>query len=238
MVTIRADQVGSLLRPQALWEARAACEAGRISPEELRAQEDTAILDALERQQRAGIDVFTDGEYRRGHFMGTLWDAVEGFVDSDPAGLVWHGREQPLAPTMRATVGGKLRQVRRLSAHEGAFLQQHVPGRFKITIPSASLFLQVAYQPGVTDRVYPDRAALAADLVPIIAGEVRALAEEGVPYLQIDQPGYTHFADPELAAGLRAHGVDIAQAIEQNLAIDNACLAEARRPGVIRALHM
>jgi 5-methyltetrahydropteroyltriglutamate--homocysteine methyltransferase len=86
--------------------------------------------------------------------------------------------------------------------------------------------------------VYADRAALAADLVPIIAGEIRALAEEGVPYIQLDQPGYTHFADPELAAGLRARGVDVDQALDQNLAIDNACLAEARRPGVIRALHM
>ena len=66
----RADHVGSLLRPPAILEARAAHAAGRISLEQLRDIEDKAILEALEMQRQAGIDVFTDGEYRRSWWSG------------------------------------------------------------------------------------------------------------------------------------------------------------------------
>ena len=61
----RADHVSSLLPPPALLEARTAHAAGRSSLEQLRDIEDRAILEALEMQRQAGIDVFTDGEYRR-----------------------------------------------------------------------------------------------------------------------------------------------------------------------------
>ena len=61
----RADHVGSLLRPPAVLEARAAHAARRLSLDQLRDIEDKAIIEALEMQRQAGIDVFTDGEYRR-----------------------------------------------------------------------------------------------------------------------------------------------------------------------------
>src|SRR2546423_14602392 len=76
----RADQVGSLLRPPALLETRAAHAAGRIDPEALRAAEDRAILDALALQRDVGIDVYTDGELRRSSWQSDLAEAVEGFV--------------------------------------------------------------------------------------------------------------------------------------------------------------
>ena len=79
----RAEQVGSLLRPPALLEARAAHEAGRISADELRQAEDRAILEALEQQRQAGMDVLVDGEYRRFSFMTDMVDAVEGFVPTE-----------------------------------------------------------------------------------------------------------------------------------------------------------
>ena len=61
----RADQVGSFLRPPRLLEARRAQTEGRISQDELRQAEDEAILAVLEMQRQVGIDVYSDGEYRR-----------------------------------------------------------------------------------------------------------------------------------------------------------------------------
>ncbi|MFQ6026636.1 MAG: hypothetical protein ACE5Q6_03880 [Dehalococcoidia bacterium] len=80
----RADQVGSLLRPSAVLEARAARWAGGLDPEQLRAAEDRAILQALEMQRQAGIDVFSDGEYRRTEFRSVFADAVGGMVELPP----------------------------------------------------------------------------------------------------------------------------------------------------------
>jgi len=61
----RADQVGSLLRPPEVLEARTAREAGKISAAQLRGIEDTAIVAALELQRQVGLNIYSDGEYRR-----------------------------------------------------------------------------------------------------------------------------------------------------------------------------
>jgi 5-methyltetrahydropteroyltriglutamate--homocysteine methyltransferase len=74
----RADHVGSLLRPPAVLEARAAHAAGRISLAQLRDIEDKAILEALEMQRQAGLDIFTDGEYRRSWWSGAGLDHRAG----------------------------------------------------------------------------------------------------------------------------------------------------------------
>src|SRR5215813_11714771 len=86
----RADHVGSLLRPPALLQARAAAAEGRLGADALRAAEDEAIRDALRRQREVGLDVVTDGEFRRGSWLTSMADAVDGFV---PEGIVirWYG---------------------------------------------------------------------------------------------------------------------------------------------------
>ena len=61
----RADHLGSLLRPDSFKEARAAFQESRITMEQLAQAEDEAILHALERQSQSGVDVFSDGEFRR-----------------------------------------------------------------------------------------------------------------------------------------------------------------------------
>src|SRR5689334_25394164 len=80
----RADHVGSLLRPLEVLEARAARAEQRISPEELRAIEDRAILLVLDLQRQVGLDVLSDGEYRRSSWAGDFADAVDGYVSVAP----------------------------------------------------------------------------------------------------------------------------------------------------------
>ena len=89
----RADHVGSLLRPPEVHEARAAYQAGRLDADELRAVENRAILEALERQRAAGVSVFTDGEFRRTGFQNDLIEAVDGFVMPERPAVVrvWQG---------------------------------------------------------------------------------------------------------------------------------------------------
>src|SRR5690242_8305694 len=99
---LRADQVGSLLRPPALLQARIDRAAGRLDLEGLRAEEDLAIRDVLRRQRDCGIDVCTDGELRRGTSMTGLLDAAEGLEQKEAPALPWRGGGG--MPTQRAAV--------------------------------------------------------------------------------------------------------------------------------------
>jgi 5-methyltetrahydropteroyltriglutamate--homocysteine methyltransferase len=89
---IRTDVVGSLLRPAELWDARAGYDRGTVSDRELRLVEDAAIRKAIELQQDVGLDVVTDGEFRRLNFQDSFGEAVSGY-DSGRATLDLYERQ-------------------------------------------------------------------------------------------------------------------------------------------------
>ena len=81
-VIYRAQPIGSMPRPRHLKQAREDAAAGRLSPVELKRVEEGAVDDAIAAQEQAGLDVVTDGEARRGHFPGSLSEAVTGLRTS------------------------------------------------------------------------------------------------------------------------------------------------------------
>src|SRR5262249_4065230 len=123
-------------------------------------------------------------------------------------------------------------------AHESAFLKEHSPGPFKITMPSPSIFILSSYRPGSTDQVYATRGDLLADLVPIVRGEIGALFDEGVPYVQLDAPQYTYYVDSQVREAMRRDGIDPDRTVEEAIAGDVACLEGLARDGVTLAFHL
>jgi 5-methyltetrahydropteroyltriglutamate--homocysteine methyltransferase len=244
----RADHVGSLLRPPEVLEAGAAHAAGRLDLKRLREIQNQAILEILEKQRQIGIDVLSDGEFRRSWFAGALAESVEGLISDPEPGDIrpWQGPQGRLADATTAdigfgvqVVGAKLRQVRRLAAHEAEFLKEHALGPFKTTMPGVMTRALAWYKPGLTDRFYPTPADLVHDLVAIAHREVQALLEEGVTYLQLDSLRYViDLADTHRRQQMLQAGEDLDQALEETIAADNATLQDARRPGVTIALHM
>ena len=234
----RADQIGSLLRPGPLLEAR---HAG-APPAELRALEDAAILAVLERQRETGLPIFTDGEFRRGGFMTDLTDAVDGFDEGDAVQRSWNaaGGTATAPSAVRGIVTSKLRQTRRLTALELPFLLAHSPGPIKMTLPSANQFPAISYKKGVSEAAYPDPSAFLADVTAIVAAETRALAHEGVAYLQIDAPRYSYYLDPKWRDFLRAEFGEPDALLAEAIAADNACFRAARaaNPEVTLAIHL
>jgi 5-methyltetrahydropteroyltriglutamate--homocysteine methyltransferase len=231
----RADQVGSFLRPAELLEARTA----GADPARLHAIEDRHVLRVLARQKELGFDVFTDGELRRRNFMSDFTDAVDGFDFGDAVARSWQGAAPAAVSSVTGIVTARIRQRRRLTAHELPFLQAHSPGAIKMTLPSATQFPAIAYKRGVTDRVYASHSALLWDVVAIVRDEVSALVAEGVPYVQIDAPRYSYYVDPKWRAFIRAEmGMDPDAALDEAVRADNACLSGARRPGVTLAIHL
>ena len=140
----RADQVGSFLRSDELKQARADHQQGSLPLERLREVEDREILRVLQMQQQVGIDVLSDGEFRRGGWASDFQEAVAGYVPGEPPVVMsWHSSGGGGAATAEAeaparagaglvsrVIGDKLQQRRRLTGHESAFLRQHAAGQF------------------------------------------------------------------------------------------------------------
>ena len=233
----RAEQVGSLLRPPALLQARAAWAAGQITIEDLRAQEDRAILAALEKQRSIGLDILSDGEMRRASWLTDMAEAVDGFV-SDKVTLEWKGPGGGAEGSTAQVAGARLRKARKLTGHELPLLKQSAGAPFKITLPAPSNFVLASYKPGVTDPFYPTRADLLRDLVDIIRDEVRWLVSEGVRYIQLDAPYYSHYLDPQQRERMRAAGINPGKELVSAIAADNATLKEVPRGKVIVGMHI
>jgi 5-methyltetrahydropteroyltriglutamate--homocysteine methyltransferase len=261
----RADHVGSLLRPPEVLVAHAARARGDATDAEVAEIEDRAVLDALALQREVGLEVFTDGEFRRSGWASGFPAAVSGYVDGEPPlTLRWQLGAQPDASTAvdrsgatRAMVdplgsarppgssapsyrviGDRVAARRRIAAHEAVFLQAHAPGRFKVTMPAPSYNVARGWKPGVTDRVYADRAALTADVADIVAAELAALTDAGVTYLQLDNPHLPDYLTEDKRAQWRAIGVDPDRALEEDLAGDNRAIAAVDRSRALVACHI
>jgi 5-methyltetrahydropteroyltriglutamate--homocysteine methyltransferase len=238
---IRADHVGSLLRPAELLHAR----TSQIAPSELEVVEDRLVLKVLQRQKEIGLDVFTDGELRRTNFMSDFTDAVEGFDFGDAVPRKWKDDDEKAqhsgatVSSINGIVTSTLKQRQPLTGRELPFLREHAPGPVKVTLPSATQFPAISFKYGITDAIYQDPYALLHAITVIMAEDIRALATSGVSYLQIDAPRYSYYLDPKWTAWMEKElRVDPARMLTASLNADNTCLAAARHSGVILAMHL
>src|ERR1700680_4522307 len=233
----RAEQVGSLLRQPEVLRARAEYAEGRLKLEELRAEEDRAIRQALDKQRQLGLDVLTDGEMRRGSWLTDMADAVDGFV-SERVTLEWKGPGGGVEGSTANAVGAKLRKVRKMTGHEVPFLKKNAQGPFKVTLPAPSNFMLASYKTGITEKFYPSHADLLKDLAEIVRDDVQWLVSEGVQYIQFDAPFYSHYLDPLQRARMRQAGRSPDKELENAIAGDNAALREVPRSSVTVGLHV
>jgi methionine synthase II (cobalamin-independent) len=233
----RAQHIGSLLRPPELLQARSAHAAGGLSLEELRAAEDRAILQVLEKQRQLGLDVVTDGEMRRGSWLTDMAEAVDGFV-SDRVALEWKGPGGGVEGSTAHAAGAKLRKLRKMTGFEVPFLKKNTHGPFKVTLPAPSNFMLASYKTGITDKFYPTHADLLKDLVEIVRDDVKWLVSEGVEYIQFDAPFYSHYLDPLQRARMRQEGRSPDKELENAIAGDNAALREVPRSSVTVGMHI
>lgn len=240
----RADNIGSLLRPAELLEARAALREGRMDDKQVREIEDRSILKVLEMQKAAGVEIFTDGEYRRDIFTADITKAMDGLVPGKPVvKFEWHGRGKDLAAeskegNLQYIVGGKLTKKGRFTPNEAPFLKQHAPGPFKVCTPAAMQHAIMRYRPGVTDKFYPRMHDMLQDVAAIMREEVQALIDEGASYVQLDAPSYSNFFDQTRREVLKQSGINLDQALDAAIAADNAMIDGIKRNSdVVTGIH-
>jgi 5-methyltetrahydropteroyltriglutamate--homocysteine methyltransferase len=220
----RADQVGSLLRPADIKEARARFERGESSAEQLRAIEDRCIRRAVARQEQIGLKSITDGEYRRGwwnhDFLGKI-DGVE--IELDRKSYKFAGSDDPrYTPKVRR----KVSRTRPMMLDHFKYLRAVAHETPKFTIPSPSILYHRGGRAAISAEAYPDLEELWSDVGRVYREEIRDLAAAGCTYLQIDDTSFSFLCDEKFRESCRARGDDPVALPHMYARMVNAAVAE------------
>ncbi len=202
----RADHVGSLLRSAPLKQARAKRERGEIPAGALREIEDREIENIVRRQEQIGLKLATDGEYRRSwwhfDFLEKL-DGIEGFVPEH--GIQFHGLEtKPKA----VRVVGKIGFSDHPMLEHFRFLKARTHVQPKMTIPSPSVLHFRSGRNGISKKIYPDIEQFFDDLAETYRKAVRAFADAGCRYLQLDDTVWAYLCSAQQREEARQRGDD------------------------------
>lgn len=202
----RADHVGSLLRPAALKEARARAAKGEISGAQLKAVEDREILRAIKKQEEVGLKSITDGEFRRSWWhLDFLWglDGAEHYVMDQ--GIAFHGMH---TRAEGARIVSKVGFTKHPMIEHFKFVQANTRATAKMTIPAPSALYGRTGRESVSEKAYPSLDVFFADLGKAYAKAVRAFANAGCRYLQLDEVFIAMLCDPRYRAKQQQQGDD------------------------------
>jgi 5-methyltetrahydropteroyltriglutamate--homocysteine methyltransferase len=236
----RADQVGSLLRPRQLLDARAQHASGAISDEQLREIEDAAIRHVVHLQEEIGLQSATDGEFRRQSWHMDFIYQLQGVSRTDETIRVhFRNAQGDLDFTSAALrVDGKIGLDRPIFGADFAFLRSVVSSATpKLTIPSPSMVHYRGGPAAIEKSVYPDEDEFWADLSAAYATQVREIGALGCTYLQLDDTSLAYLNDPAQRAELAAKGADAEHQHERYIRQINAALAD-RPDGMAITTHM
>jgi methionine synthase II (cobalamin-independent) len=228
----RAEHIGSLLRPKALLDARTSFARGEITQDDLTAAENRAIRDAIALQRQSGFRFVTDGEFRRrsyhSFFYRQLGDLTIDVVDGDsvyvPDGKIHSGR-RAVQPT--ALIKSRVQWTHPINVGDFEFLKANTDLVPKITIPGPCALHFRGGDQAVTAHAYRDAETFWSDTVEAFTRELRALADAGCRYVQIDETAFAKFGDPEVQATLAARGDDWSSLIDTYIAVTNEILRTA-----------
>ncbi len=231
----RADMVGSLLRPESLKEARARHASGQISDAELRAVEDREIKKIIAKQEEVGLQLATDGEFRRSwwHFdyLGGL-DGVD--IVEDSHGIQFQG-VQTKAQTLK--IVGKIGfPADHPMLEHFKFLKANTRLVPKMTIPSPSV---LHFRGGYNSikAVYPDIDDFFADAAKAYQDAIRAFHAAGCRYLQLDDTVWAYLCSEEQRAMARERGDDVDRLQERYARAINTAL-EAKPADMTITMHV
>jgi 5-methyltetrahydropteroyltriglutamate--homocysteine methyltransferase len=232
----RADHVGSLLRPAALKEARTKRERGEIDAAALKAIEDREIEAAIRKQESVGLKTITDGEYRRAFwnydFLGAL-DGVEAYLGERK--IKFQG---PQPKPMMLRVIGKLGSFTTHPMLEHfKFVAAHTKQTPKMTIPSPSSLHFRYGRDAVPESIYPVMDDFYRDLGESYRKAVRAFADAGCHYLQLDEVNFTYLCDPALRKQVSDRGDDPEQLPHIYARMINAAISDVPAD-MTRAMHL
>jgi 5-methyltetrahydropteroyltriglutamate--homocysteine methyltransferase len=232
----RADHIGSLLRPVKLRQAFKDHSAKRIDDEHFEQIQDRCIRDAVALQEHAGLQVVTDGEFRRGSYWGRFVERIEGFVIK-PAELKFrddHGHEVDFTATYAAA---RLRRTKSLALDEFLFLRDAAKVTPKITLPAPSTMHFYRCTDFADPAVYATAESFFSDLTRIFREEIAALADAGCRYIQLDEVALALLCDPAIRSRVEDAGQKPGHLVGLYVEALNEAVADAPAD-VVFGVHM
>jgi 5-methyltetrahydropteroyltriglutamate--homocysteine methyltransferase len=199
-----ADQVGSLLRPKELHEARAAAKAGKLPATELKAVEDRSIARAVKKQEAIGLQAVTDGEFRRDFWHLDFLKELDGIELTRPVGLTFNAEDVP----PMASVTGKIACSRPIMVEHFAYLKSVATRMPKFTMPSPGSAHFRGGRNAISRTIYPELDEFWADLGAAYRKAIGHLYDAGCRYLQLDDVGFSYLCDEKVRENFRKNGDD------------------------------
>ena len=232
----RADHVGSLLRTRPLKEARARHEKGEIPTTELKTIEDREIAAVIRKQEEIGLRAVTDGEFRRAFwnydFLGGL-PGVEAYLGERR--IKFHGVNPK--PMMLRVIGKLGTFTGHPMLDHFRFVREHAKATPKMTIPSPSSLHFRYGRDAVPESIYPDMPDFYRDLGQTYRLALRAFADLGCRYLQLDEVNFAYLCDPKLRAQVAGRGEDPEKLPSVYAGMINAAVADVP-PDMTIAMHL
>jgi 5-methyltetrahydropteroyltriglutamate--homocysteine methyltransferase len=188
--------VGSLPKPAWLAVPETLWPAWRLPAETLEEGQRDAVLVALREQEAAGIDIVTDGEQTRQHFVHGFLETLEG-IDWNRRVTIGIRADRYKAEV--PTVVGPVRRTRSVHAAEARFARAATRRRLKFTLPGPMTIVDT-----LADEHYRDRERLAFDFARALNAEARELAASGVDVIQLDEPAFNVYMDDVARWGIEA----------------------------------
>jgi 5-methyltetrahydropteroyltriglutamate--homocysteine methyltransferase len=162
-----------------------------LSPERYKTEMDAAVRYIVALQEHAGIDVISDGEWRRKSYIGVIAELAHGFeLGYNPQdGRPWTVVVDKLSPKQPGFI-----------AREISFLKQISSRKIKATLPAPALLGERLWHPEKSSKAYPKRDDFVRDTVPILQREIELIKQAGADIIQIDDPHLCLFVDPAVRA--------------------------------------
>jgi 5-methyltetrahydropteroyltriglutamate--homocysteine methyltransferase len=226
----RAEHIGSLIRPPALLRAREQHARGLIDRAGLRAVEDDAIRRVVALQEEIGLEVVTDGEFRRGTYSDAFTSAGISGVEIEMTGDEGFTPSQSHGHRMARRIPkvvGRIEWKGPQNAEDFRYLRSLTRRTPKVTLPGPCYIHYRAGRAHISRDVYPDLDAFWTDLVDAYRREMHSLADAGCRYLQIDETSLVKLGDPRVQQLLRERGDDWRDLLRVYIGAVNAVLAVA-----------
>src|ERR687888_1601934 len=193
---LKTTIAGSLPKPAWLAETNKLWPAWRASGAELAQAKRDATLLWLKEQEDTGIDIVSDGEQARQHFVHGFLEALEGIDFSRKAKMgIRNNPYEPMVPVVK----GPLRLRGRVHEFEAHLARAHTRHKLKFTLPGPMTIVDT-----IADEHYDDKVKLAMAFAELLNQEARALEKDGVDVIQFDEPAFNVYMDDVKRWGIAA----------------------------------
>jgi len=232
----RAEHVGSLLRPRELKDAFGARIRGNLGEPAYREILERAIVEAIRMQEDAGLEVITDGEFRRVAWSTGFINALEG-LDSRQSIFEFRDAAGDSQRWDTCYAVGRLRRPRAITLEEFEFVRRNTRRTPKVTMPAPSFLHFFRLGESADPGIYPDLDKFWADLIEIYQHELADLAQVGATFVQFDEVPQAMLCDENVRAKVREHGDDPERLLELYIDAVNRIL-EQRPAGMTIGMHL